>query len=141
MTWGGLLAPLSHAPRSKCTRILSQRLLNLHEMPLPRIKHARIGSLQCHNFQAPFIGTLYSSVIRTARHHTGCLHLRYFRHRLHLDKIHRKQGLTCGYKFESGTTTDSDTQDSWLYISRLMAPIVDSSETIVARHFGADETK
>ena len=155
--WGGLLAPLSHAPRPKCTRILSQWLLNLHEMPLPRIKHARIGSLQCHDFQAPFIGTLYSSVVRTARRHTGCLHLRYFRDHLHLDKIHRKQSLVGRVdintldsrpeahaesgEVESETTTDSVTQDSWLYISRLVAPIVDSSETIVARHFGADETK
>jgi hypothetical protein len=32
-------------------------------------------------------------------------------------------------------TTDPVARDSWLYISRLIAPIIDS-EMIVARHFG-----
>ena len=36
---------------------------------------------------------------------------------------------------ESEVTTDSVARDSWLYISCLIAPIIDS-EMIVARHVG-----
>jgi hypothetical protein len=122
-------------------------------MLLPRIKDTRIGSLQRHDFQAPFIAILHSFAItppseRQNITRADCTHVAFVIVPVSIKHTENRawrvdinipdfgpEAHTESSEVEFEITTDSVAGDSWLYMGRLMAPIIDS-ETIVARHVG-----